>query len=62
MLREDPTYAHAKDINSGYTALHWAAKIGNLDLIKGRKISKANLILIQTIKSNSNVTFLQKWA
>merc|ERR1712038_1033638 len=34
MLRDDPRLAKAKDFTSGYTALHWAAKHGNLDLVK----------------------------
>ena len=34
MLREDPRLAKAKDFITGYTALHWAAKHGNLDLVK----------------------------
>lgn len=33
LLREEPRLAHAKDQNK-YTALHWAAKHGNLDVIK----------------------------
>jgi len=34
MLRDDPRLTKAKDFTSGYTALHWAAKQGNLDLVK----------------------------
>lgn len=34
LLREDPKIASYKDIVNGYTALHWAAKFGNLDIIK----------------------------
>ena len=34
MLRDDPRLAKAKDFTSGYTALHWACKHGNLDLVK----------------------------
>ena len=34
MLRDDPRLAKAKDFITGYTALHWAAKHGNLDLVK----------------------------
>lgn len=34
LLREDPKLASYKDIVNGYTALHWAAKFGNLDIIK----------------------------
>ena len=34
MLRDDPRLAKAKDFTSGYTALHWAAKHGNLDMVK----------------------------
>jgi len=34
MLKEDPRLAKHKDFVSGYTALHWAAKHGNLDMIK----------------------------
>lgn len=34
LLREEPRLASYKDIVNGYTALHWAAKFGNLDIIK----------------------------
>lgn len=34
LLKEDPKLASHKDITNGYTALHWAAKFGNLDIIK----------------------------
>jgi hypothetical protein len=34
LLREDPKLASSKDIINGYTALHWAAKFGNIDIIK----------------------------
>lgn len=34
LLRKDPKLASYKDIVNGYTALHWAAKFGNLDIIK----------------------------
>lgn len=34
LLREDHKLAYYKDIVNGYTALHWAAKFGNLDIIK----------------------------
>ena len=34
LLRDDPKLASYKDIVNGYTALHWAAKFGNLDIIK----------------------------
>lgn len=34
MLRHDPKLASQKDLSNGYTALHWAAKFGNLDVIK----------------------------
>lgn len=34
LLREDPKVACYRDIVNGYTALHWAAKFGNLDIIK----------------------------
>lgn len=34
LLRDDPKIASYKDIVNGYTALHWAAKFGNLDIIK----------------------------
>lgn len=34
MLRKDPKLASQKDLSNGYTALHWAAKFGNLDVIK----------------------------
>jgi hypothetical protein len=34
MLRDDPRLAKAKDFINGYTALHWAAKHGNLDMVK----------------------------
>lgn len=34
LLREDPKLASYRDIVNGYSALHWAAKFGNLDIIK----------------------------
>lgn len=34
LLREDSRIASYKDIVNGYTALHWAAKFGDLDIIK----------------------------
>lgn len=34
LLRDDPKIASYRDIVNGYTALHWAAKFGNLDIIK----------------------------
>ena len=34
ILREQPSVATEKDPFSGYTALHWAAKHGNMELIK----------------------------
>merc|ERR1712226_1502964 len=34
MLKDDPRLAKHKDFVSGYTALHWAAKHGNLDMVK----------------------------
>ena len=34
LLRDDPRLAKAKDFTNGYTALHWACKHGNLDLVK----------------------------
>jgi len=34
MLNDDPKLARHKDFTSGYTALHWACKHGNLDLVK----------------------------
>lgn len=34
LLKDDPKLASHKDIINGYTALHWAAKFGNLDIIK----------------------------
>uniref|UniRef100_A0A6G1SK52 Ankyrin repeat domain-containing protein SOWAHB n=1 Tax=Aceria tosichella TaxID=561515 RepID=A0A6G1SK52_9ACAR len=34
LLRKDPKLAPCKDIINGYTALHWAAKFGNTDIIK----------------------------
>ena len=34
MLRDDPRLSKSKDFTTGYTALHWAAKQGNLDLVK----------------------------
>ncbi|XP_034029303.1 ankyrin repeat domain-containing protein SOWAHB isoform X2 [Thalassophryne amazonica] len=32
LLRQDPTLANKKDFTSGFTALHWAAKHGNVDM------------------------------
>lgn len=34
MLRDDPKLAKHKDFVSGFTALHWACKHGNMDLVK----------------------------
>ena len=34
MLKDDPRLARQKDFISGYTALHWAAKRGNLNVVK----------------------------
>lgn len=34
LLKEDPKLAGYKDITNRYTALHWASKFGNLDIIK----------------------------
>ncbi|XP_043228197.1 ankyrin repeat domain-containing protein SOWAHA-like [Amphibalanus amphitrite] len=34
MLKDNPKLAKHKDFITGYTALHWAAKNGNLDVIK----------------------------
>ena len=34
MLKDDARLANHNDFISGYTALHWAAKHGNLDMIK----------------------------
>ena len=34
MLMEDPKLARHRDFTSGYTALHWACKHGNLDMVK----------------------------
>lgn len=34
LLKEEPELAHSKDIFNGYTALHWAAKFGNLDIVE----------------------------
>lgn len=34
LLREDPKLAGYKDMVNRYTALHWAAKFGNLEIIK----------------------------
>ena len=34
LLREDPKLAACKDTINGYTALHWAAKFGNTEIIK----------------------------
>ena len=34
MLKDDPRLAMQKDFISGYTALHWAAKRGNLNVVK----------------------------
>lgn len=34
LLKEEPELAHSKDTFNGYTALHWAAKFGNLDIIE----------------------------
>ena len=34
MLREDPRLSKHRDFTSGFTALHWASKHGNLDMVK----------------------------
>ncbi len=34
LLREDPRLAKTRDFVSGFTALHWAAKHGNSDMVK----------------------------
>merc|ERR1719443_2058901 len=34
MLMENPKLSRHKDFTSGYTGLHWAAKHGNLDMVK----------------------------
>ena len=34
MLRDDSKLAKHRDFVTGYTALHWAAKHGNMDLVK----------------------------
>ena len=34
MLNEEPKLARHKDFTNGYTALHWAAKHNNLDMVK----------------------------
>ena len=34
MLKDDPKLSKARDFTTGYTPLHWAAKHGNLELVK----------------------------
>lgn len=34
MLNENPKLVRHRDLASGYTALHWAAKHGNNDMVK----------------------------
>jgi len=34
LLKDNPKLATFKDFTSGYTALHWAAKHGNIDIVK----------------------------
>ena len=34
VCRDDPKLAKHKDFVSGFTALHWACKHGNMDLVK----------------------------
>ena len=34
MLKDDPRLANRKDFICGYSALHWAAKHGNLNVVK----------------------------
>jgi len=46
MLNEDPKLVRHKDFTSGFTALHWACKHGNLDLVK---------LLAGTYQANVNV-------
>ena len=53
MLRDDPRLAKSKDFTSGYTALHWAAKHGNLDLVK---LLAGNYQVDVNIKSHGGYT------
>jgi ankyrin repeat protein len=34
MLNENPKLVRHKDLTCGYTALHWAAKHGDMDAVK----------------------------
>lgn len=34
LLKEYPSLARKKDFVMGYTALHWAAKLGRPDIVK----------------------------
>jgi hypothetical protein len=53
MLRQDPKLAPCRDIVNGYTVLHWAAKFGNMDIIK--LIAGAYGVSVNT-KSNAGHT------
>ena len=46
MLTENPKLARHRDFTNGYTGLHWAAKHGNLDMVK---------LLAGTYQANVNV-------
>lgn len=53
MLLEDPRLAKHKDFISGYTALHWAAKHGNLDMVK---LLAGNYSVPVNVKSHGGYT------
>ena len=53
LLQEDPKLASCKDIVNGYTALHWAAKFGNLDIIK---LIAGSYVVSTNIKSSAGYT------
>jgi len=46
LLKEDCSLVNFKDITSGYTALHWASKFGELDIV---------VLLIRGYRANPNI-------
>eukprot|EP00094_Tigriopus_californicus_P001571 TCALIF_01518-PA protein Name:"Similar to Sowahb Ankyrin repeat domain-containing protein SOWAHB (Mus musculus)" AED:0.28 eAED:0.28 QI:0/0.5/0.33/1/1/1/3/68/707 len=53
LLREDPRLAKHRDFTSGFTALHWAAKHGDLDMVK---LLAGNYKVNPNAKSNGGYT------
>lgn len=53
LLKEEPKLACYKDFTNGYTALHWAAKFGNVHIIK---LIAGNYGVNPNIKSHGGFT------